>query len=223
MISAKSFGKSPVDWDRNGVAYYHAEISQRCFGIIGLHCHSVFEDVDILWLSTKKHRRPCDRWLTKHFPSLDHLIAGFRKAFEQYRTEFCGEAMHTEMLKSLSGNTREAFLRDGWLPFVSISSVRINPDEEAIGFRCTSVYEEYNLFEHEIAIVIHQGKWEFGYAGDETHYFHDWSGPVPNYRLRFALKRFWDKVTGRRELFDDGDIEITDARGETILVLRGKP
>jgi len=233
VIDSKAFSKYPTDWDDDGVAYFLADLPNKSVGIIGSVYNSIFPEdsffsqFDVLWLSTKRHRRPSDAWLAKHFPSLDELIAGFKEAFGQYRTKGCGEEMHAEMLKKLTGKKREAFQRDAWLPFISITEIRINPDAWAISFRCNSADEEFNLHEHGVNIVVSQDGWKFGYAGDDYENFAGWSGPLPSYKMNFALQRVWYHLTGRRvrtrDLFGGGNIEITFPGAAETVILRGKP
>lgn len=220
MISASHFDTRPSDYDRTGAPYYAAEIPRKDWGVIGSEYNSVFEHTTVLWLSTVLNRRPSDRWLSKSFPSASGIVTGFGLAFEEYRKNWCGEEMRSVMLDVLENDKREAFLKNAWLPFINISEIRINPDERAISFRCSSVTEEYNLSEHGIVILKHNDNWEFGYSSDDSQYFEDWTGATPNHRLRFAWQRFWNKLTGRRALFDGGDIVIIDSRTGHETVLR---
>ena len=105
MITASTFKKYPSDYDWSGHPYYAAEFPQTAWGVIGsLYGYRLFDHVVVLWLSTLRNRRPSDRWLEDHFPTLDELTTGFRLAFEEYRTNWCGEQMRSEMLGAGSPN-----------------------------------------------------------------------------------------------------------------------
>ena len=143
------------------------------FGSLG----SLYGSVNIYWFPTQRYPLPCDSWLAEHMATPEECIAGVRKAFSEYESEWCGAEMRPVIRESLSAAEQEKFDAEGWLPFLNLDGVYINASADVLSLDIDCDID-YNLSEHGIRILRVKKDWKFGYAGDDMEYFWDWNEPA---------------------------------------------
>ena len=170
-LTAPSFGSAEHDPDTELVMAM-ATVSTADLLPVGELYNPPYE-ADVFWMPTRKEPLPTDNWFSDNFPTSAECVAGFRTAFDQYVDDWCGKQMRDELLQSLEGKQLEAFREHGWLPFTIPDPIYINAEAKVITFQCTC-HIDYNLEEHGVEVSRRDGKWNFGYIGDNMEYFHYW-------------------------------------------------
>jgi hypothetical protein len=175
MLTASDFTETDDDYEGYGYAIASAQIKTAPFLPIGKADKSRYKKVDVQWLRTKRFDLPDDKWLSMHFPVPDDCVSGFTAAFTEYHDRWCGKQMREEILRTAEGERRRIFEAQGWIPFVSISTIKINADANLISYDCNIVSDlDYNLDEHGICIIKKDAAWKFGYGCEDMGYFSYW-------------------------------------------------
>ena len=130
-----------------------------------------YDEVSVFWISTEEFPTPDDLWMREHFPSIDEIVTGIETAFHEYYDEWCGRQMEQEILSSLAGEKLERFRARKWLAFLAIDSLFIQPTNNIIWLDVDVDGDlDYNLDEHGVSIMRVNGRWRFGYSGDQMEY-----------------------------------------------------
>ncbi|XZE36354.1 hypothetical protein SH501x_001920 [Pirellulaceae bacterium SH501] len=172
MLTSHDFDGPEID-DFHHCDVYTAKLPGATLDGVG-ELVEPYDELWIHWLPTTDYPEPIETRLRELIPSLQVIADGIRHAMDEYKTEWNVEWLRDSIRDSLSESEWKQFLENGYLPFMVVDRIYLNPAAGVISCRCDCSIDP-NIEEHGLIVLKENGEWIARWSTEDSKYFSDWN------------------------------------------------